>query len=172
MGATRSTAESRSTLHVHRVDGFKKWLPHNAKSEDKGHESSGKISGNDKQSESGGERKPEEGDLIGYNLDTSTMKDIAEHTAMRSETKLNIRLTRTEVKRQTEEETRLQHLEVIEEPRPKNPDLYSDEVDEEGEIKRVDSRRMWKWWISVMRGWIARMMLKEWITRRVLRMVV
>ncbi len=33
---------------------------------------------------------------------------------------------------QTEEEARLQHLEVIEEPCPKNPDLYSDKVDEEG----------------------------------------
>ena len=71
----------------------------------------------------------EEGGLIGYNVDTPTMKallDLAEQHALRSDTSLNIQLTRSESRKQAEECVRLGALEATEQPLLKDPSLYPD----------------------------------------------
>ncbi len=65
---------------------------------------------------------PEEGGLIGYNVDTSTMKtllDLAEKHALRSDTSLNIKLTRSETRKEAQESIRLEALAAVEQPNPK-----------------------------------------------------
>ena len=76
------------------------------------------------------EMGPEEGGLLGFNLDSKTMRDLldlAEETALRTETQMNIRLTREEVKKHAKEDKRLAEKVLIKCPRPKDPDMYPDE---------------------------------------------
>ena len=75
---------------------------------------------------------PEEGGLIGYNVDTSTMKtllDLAEKHALRSDTSLNIKLTRSETRKEAQESIRLEALAAVEQPQPKDPSFYPDPCD-------------------------------------------
>ncbi len=76
---------------------------------------------------------PEEGGLIGYNVDTSTMKallDLAEQHALRSDTSLNIKLTRSETRKEAHQESiRLEALAAVEQPQPKDPSFYPDSCD-------------------------------------------
>ena len=59
--------------------------------------------------------EPEEGGLIGF-IDTPTMHELLDVTALRAETRLNVRMTCGEEQKTSQEEKRLAEMELLECP--------------------------------------------------------
>ena len=73
-----------------------------------------------------------EGGMLGLDLSTDTLKellDLARQTALHSETRTAVGLTRAEVKLAKQEERDALRAEEEEQPRPKHPDIFPDYFD-------------------------------------------